>query len=113
MGFDTLLHLLPSDQILLERATHGSRVWRYLLCMKYFEIFALNFFLLSTAGATPVPVRGEPGGPPPEQRRTELRSSLRDRRLPVSGQSTESSGQTRRLSDQERADLRHQLRRQS
>jgi uncharacterized membrane protein len=82
--------------------------------MKYFEILALNFFLVSTAGATPVFVRGDPGGPtPPEQRRTELRSTLRDRRLPVSGQAPESPDQTRRLSDQERADLRHQLRRQS
>ena len=80
--------------------------------MKYFEIFALNFFLLSTVGAQPVFVRTDPGGsPPPEQRRTELRSTLRDRRLPVSGQPAESPSQTRRLSDQERADLRHQLRR--
>lgn len=82
--------------------------------MKYFEIFALNFFLLSSAGAGPVFVRGDSGGPlPPEQRRTELRSALRDRRLPVSGQPPESPDQTRRLSEQERADLRHQLRRQS
>ncbi len=82
--------------------------------MKYFELLALNFFLLSTAGAAPVFARGDPVGPPaPEQRRTELRSTLRDRRVPVSGQPTESPGQTRRLSDQERADLRYQLRRQS
>ncbi len=82
--------------------------------MKHFELLALHFFLLSTAGAEPVLARGDSVGPPaPEQRRTELRSTLRDRRVPVAAQPTESPGQPRRLSDQERADLRHQLRQQS
>lgn len=81
--------------------------------MKYFELLALHFFLLSTAGAEPVFARGGPVHlPAPEPRRTELRSVLQERWMPVSAQPTDSPGQPRRLSDQERADLRHQLRQQ-
>jgi hypothetical protein len=81
--------------------------------MKYFELLALHFFLLSTAVAEPALARGGPvHPPPPEQRRTELRSVLQERWVPVSEQPAERSGQPRRLSDQDRADLRLQLRRQ-
>jgi hypothetical protein len=82
--------------------------------MKYFELFALHFFLLSTVGAEPSFARGGPAQPPAQdQRRTELRSALQERRVPVSAQPPQGAGQSRRLSDQERADLRLQLRRQS
>lgn len=79
--------------------------------MKYFELLALHFFLLSTAGAEPSFARGGTAHPPaPEQRRTELRSALQERRMSVADQPAQSPGPSRRLSEQERADLRHQLR---
>jgi hypothetical protein len=82
--------------------------------MKYFELFALHFFLISTAGAEPSFARGGPAHPPAqEHRRTELRSALLERRVPVVAQLPQGAGQSRRLSEKERADLRLQLRRQS
>ena len=79
--------------------------------MKYFELFALHFFLLLTAGAGPSFARGGPTHPPAqEHRRTELRSALQERRVPVVVQPSQGTGQSRRLSEQERADLRLQLR---
>ena len=82
--------------------------------MKYFELFALHFFLLSTAGAEPSFARGGPAQlQAQDERRTELRSTLQERRVSAGAQPPQGAGQSRRLSEKERADLRLQLRRQS
>jgi hypothetical protein len=89
-------------------------VWRYLRAMKYFELIALQFFLLSIAGAEPFSARGGAADPSATERRhPDLRSALRERRVPLTAQPALSPIQSRRLSDEERANLRHQLRRQS
>ena len=92
-------------------AGQAAVIWRYLPHMRYSGLLPLYFFWLSAAGAEPLFARGGQVQPTAsEERRAQLRSALQERVAPVAKQPSEAWEQSRRLSDQERLDLRKQLR---
>ena len=82
--------------------------------MKYFQLLVFYFFLISNVVAEPALSRGGPPNlVPPQERRGELRSVLKEGKGSQAQASThgaESADWPRRLSEQERIDLRNQLR---
>lgn len=82
--------------------------------MKYFRVLLLLFVLALDAGTPAAALRElAPAQPVPEQRRAELRSLLKTPRADRDREGAQDNGvASRRLSAQERSDLRQQLRQQ-
>lgn len=83
--------------------------------MNIFPFVLLLSFVAVEVGAQPAPGPQAASRPVPEQRRAELRQVLKtssERELQTREQTLNSASEQRRLSAQERADLRQQLRQQ-
>lgn len=100
-----------------QQAAHRQVIWRYGWCMKNSQFFLFLSLSVCAVGALAqaAPPRREaaPGQPQPDVRRSELREALKkpqaQEHAPI-GDSPALGSFDRRLSAQERADLREQLR---
>ena len=108
VNIDILLQMLPRSARACRNKVRQQAVWRYVPTMKHFQLFLLFFVGAVSAVAASAQLA-------PEQRRAELRLALKAPRSPeLSGpeQSLEKAPASRYLSEQERTDLRQQLRQQ-
>ena len=83
--------------------------------MNIFPFFVLLSFIALEVGAQPAPATQAASQPVPDHRRADLRQVLKTssgRELQSKEQTPNSAPEQRRLSAQERADLRQQLRQQ-